>query len=31
MKETLKELFETYSIMLCGFLVAGLINIYFIN
>lgn len=31
MKEILKELFLTYIIVLCGFLVAGIINIYFIN
>lgn len=31
MKEILKELFSTYSIVLGGFLVAGIINVYVIN
>lgn len=31
MKEILKELLNTYSIVLGGFLVAGIINIYVIN
>lgn len=31
MKEILKELLATYSIVLFGFLIAGIINIYFIN
>lgn len=31
MKEILKELLTTYSIVLCGFLLAGIINIYVIN
>lgn len=31
MKDIIKELINTYSIVLCGFLAAGLINLYIIN
>lgn len=31
MKEILKEILTTYSIVLCGFLIAGIINLYVIN
>ena len=31
MKEILKELLSTYIIVLVGFLVAGIINVYVIN